>query len=405
VESLCGVWGWRAARRVCLPALAAAITLGCESSQTENGEIRVVEREGRTHLSNPPPDLLAGARRWRLEEQARIGSIDGDRDAFGNVIAVALGDAGEIYVADGQARVVRVFDSAGGYLRTLGARGSGPGEFRMISGIALDPREDLWVMDPMAGRLTVFDSSGELRGTVQRSDRSRSITLPWGGRFDRDGHLYDQWRGDGPEAEWEVVRYAVSAERYEARERIPLPPREIPRYRLVRGPVVQESAVPFAPERHWAPAGSGEVWLTDSGDFVVHRLGPGGDTVRTAEIRERRRPIPRATIDSVRQESGFSRAEIPEHFPGIRRLVTGDEGHLWMEVDREEIDGEPSWFVLGSDGRLLGAVRHTVPVFTRDVRPVLRGGRIAGVVEDDLGVQRVVVALLMEEVTPNGIGD
>jgi DNA-binding beta-propeller fold protein YncE len=66
-----------------------------------------------------------------------------------------------LYVADPDAHRVAVFDADGTLLRTFGRRGAGPGEFNFPLDLDLDPQGNLYVLDSMNARVQVFDPEGE----------------------------------------------------------------------------------------------------------------------------------------------------------------------------------------------------------------------------------------------------
>jgi hypothetical protein len=104
--------------------------------------------------------------RWRLREDLRIGSETRAELSFTYVSAVVIDRHGNIHIAQPQDHEVRVFDSRGRFLRTVGRRGSGPGEFRSIG--ALGFRGDtLWVTDPVQYRISLFDPDGRLARSVR----------------------------------------------------------------------------------------------------------------------------------------------------------------------------------------------------------------------------------------------
>jgi hypothetical protein len=97
-------------------------------------------------------------------------SIGDDEDAdveylLGNPTHVRVDSAGNIYVAEEKQCVVKVFDRDGDFLRALGARGEGPGEFREISGMVLDEDGRVVVLDRFARRITTFSSAGPVLST------------------------------------------------------------------------------------------------------------------------------------------------------------------------------------------------------------------------------------------------
>lgn len=69
---------------------------------------------------------------WELVPVVSIGprsALESNTpEAFGSVYGIAFGAGGDIFVADGLNREVRVFGPAGQHLRTFGRQGEGPGE-------------------------------------------------------------------------------------------------------------------------------------------------------------------------------------------------------------------------------------------------------------------------------------
>ena len=85
------------------------------------------------------------------EEQRAAGPVEvaaqlelvlgetGDSVIFGDARDVAVDAGGRIYVTDGQAASVRVFDTTGVLIRSLGRLGDGPGEFDVPQGVEFGP--------------------------------------------------------------------------------------------------------------------------------------------------------------------------------------------------------------------------------------------------------------------------
>ncbi|MYA33339.1 MAG: hypothetical protein F4164_05510 [Gemmatimonadales bacterium] len=93
-------------------------------------------RGGRVVISSPDSPSSRAARAPTLVEELRIGSVEGDCDAFASVVSLFVDGPGRIYVADLGANTIRIFSPSGACLQTLGRDGSGPGEFAMLAGIA-----------------------------------------------------------------------------------------------------------------------------------------------------------------------------------------------------------------------------------------------------------------------------
>lgn len=92
----------------------------------------------------------------RLMPRLRIGDAEGqDGYEFANIAAVVPTRTGGAYVWDDRLAELREFDSTGRFVRRIGARGGGPGEYQGVSGLALvDDTLVLW--DRYAQRASAY---------------------------------------------------------------------------------------------------------------------------------------------------------------------------------------------------------------------------------------------------------
>jgi len=79
---------------------------------------------------------------------------------------VVIAGNGDVFVAqghtpgaEGDARVLK-FDKNGKFIKSWGGKGSGPGQFQVAHGVAIDPKGMLWVADRENQRIQVFDQNG-----------------------------------------------------------------------------------------------------------------------------------------------------------------------------------------------------------------------------------------------------
>jgi len=80
-------------------------------------------------------------------------------DKFNQPNHVFIADNGDIYISDGyvNSRVVH-FNPAGEFIRSIsGVKGSGPGEFQAVHGVALDSKGNILINDSENFRVNVFD--------------------------------------------------------------------------------------------------------------------------------------------------------------------------------------------------------------------------------------------------------
>lgn len=94
---------------------------------------------------------------WGIEQVADIAPTD---DPLLRVVSLAADGDGNIYVADAGASAVRVFDSLGVPVRTVGRKGRGPGEFGELYSLAW-AGDTLAALDPQNSRIELVSRSGE----------------------------------------------------------------------------------------------------------------------------------------------------------------------------------------------------------------------------------------------------
>lgn len=84
---------------------------------------------------------------------------------FRGATDIAFASDGNLFIADGygNARVLE-YDGTGQRVQEWGAAGGGPGEFRLVHGIAIDQSDVVYVADRENGRIQRFSRDGKLLG-------------------------------------------------------------------------------------------------------------------------------------------------------------------------------------------------------------------------------------------------
>lgn len=123
-----------------------------------SGQVIRFDPQGRIRmvLSRKPEALVVPAREGGGRGR---GAVEGE--SFQGPTDVAWDSRGNIYVADGigNARVAK-YAPSGRWVANLGGPGSGPGEFDVVHGIAIDARDNLYVADYGNRRIQVLDADG-----------------------------------------------------------------------------------------------------------------------------------------------------------------------------------------------------------------------------------------------------
>jgi hypothetical protein len=131
-----------------------------------------------------------------------------DEDHFGLPADIAFLPDGSFLIADGyfNSRVVK-FDKNGKFLLAWGTYGSGPGQFKVVHGVATDGERRVYVADRDNNRIQVFDENGHyldqwpnIRGAVAHVLATRdqavwvmTLTTARFLKYDLAGHLLTYW--------------------------------------------------------------------------------------------------------------------------------------------------------------------------------------------------------------------
>ena len=354
-----------------------------------------------------------------LVPEISIGKLDGPEELlFGGIRSIAVDDRRNVFVFDGQAQHVRVFDSDGAYVGTIGRRGEGPGEFGSAEAIAILPDGRLVVRDPGNRRIAVFGPSPEHSEHWGYDPGNYGSNSPL--HTDAQGRTYLITR-DPSSTDW--VRHIIVLGPDGAHlDTLPEPsspwdpPVMVAEGEVEGGYARYTHPVPFAPSFQWTVHPSGHFVTGLPADYRIELARDDGilrieritdpATVHADEGALRRASVERQLQSRIPGWT-WDGPSIPEHKPFYRQLLAGRDGRIWVRLwteahrvededhDPEDPDSDPvTWEeplrydVFEPDGVYLGAV--TPPdEFWPLVNPVFDGDHVWAVTRDELGVERV----------------
>jgi hypothetical protein len=353
-------------------------------------------------------------------EELRIGSQEGDpATQFGMIVAIDVDSAGRIHILDQQAAQVRVFDSTGKHVRTIGRPGTGPGELSPATmAVLAGPADVVYVADIMRQRIVALGADGSetgstpmlvQRGIPMRWDVSpegvfllqlRTMTVP--GMTDTVP-MHDRIVARDPKTE-----QADTLIELESGRTIEFTG-GMPRYRL------------FESEPVWAVLLDGRLAHGRNDTYRIELLDNDGAVKRVITRPGERRPVTEADRTAIlammrqaieRQVAGrgpqaaamaqqiVQTTQFADHYPVFAALLGGPGGTLWVQRIRTADDakreggtfttaqdiGASQWDVFDAEGRLLGMLQ--LPTRFQPLR--VQGEHIYGVLRDELDVQHVV---------------
>ncbi len=397
--------------------------VSCSSGGGLADTVTVVDSAGVTIVTYGSEDHLQQFEHARIPSApaVQIGSVEDEATALYRVTGAVRMPDGGIAVANSGSGEIRLFDSAGRFLHSLGGVGGGPGEFGRLASLGVSSDGHILAYDSQIGRVSTFDpDSRTLIGSISitvspelysLAGMRRATPIGWlrDGTFvgyldtlegeaipDRDGwthrqsmsniHFFGQGESSG------ILAAAPGRQTWVMINRTG--------EESVR---VQGVANPFLPTFETATDGS-IVAFGNTVRFEIRMLDTSGSIVRIIRREQERRPVSEGqrerwiagrlsdmeddgTERSRRRRALYDDIPFPDTLPAFETLSLQQGGRLWV---KETSLGDPPsatapWSVFDSDGRPLGAVEMPAGFEPFEIGT----DYVLGLWKDDLGVEYV----------------
>lgn len=323
--------------RLAQVALVAMLLLPALPAGAAEWAGRVETIDGVEHVYNPA-EPLHGEQRIAPRELWRLGGLSDAPEEFFGVISDVLVEGEQVFLLDQQLSEVKVFDSAGNWLRNMGREGEGPGEFRGPVDLALLPGGQVGVVQAFPSRMVLLTTQGDPAGdmpfepegagfsSLQAAERAGNDMVmayatmqPGQGEFVSTTHLARS-SADG------VLQEPMASERSSMS--------------LSNSLCVEDEWNGFG--RCWAAAGDGTVYTRpEFTKYEVHSYGPDG--TRTVVHREYA-PHARSDEEIQRVKDNWARAiarwvrepkfEIEPNWNPVESLHPRPRGEIWVRHSR-----------------------------------------------------------------------
>jgi hypothetical protein len=419
-----------------IPLLCLVVALGCAvgdegdegrdwtTTRATAGDTTVVRTTGGSDSS--------GLR--TVVAELSIGSVDATAPEYsiGAIAEMDVGPNGEIYAFDRLAPALRMYDTAGRFVRNLGQKGSGPGEYERANGLAVhdDGRVALW--DGSTARINIYSPAGEFVSGWALPGGTGSFTNR--GLFvDTAGFTYARSRIADPPPGPAPGIFAGPTQgllKWTREGRItdslasPVPPLEGGRLTASNNGAVIILGLPFAPAVAWTWSPHGYMVTANTGSYAItlHRRTGGPlrierDVAPVAvqdEERANHEEVVTSSLRRVEPTWRWTGQAIPGTKPFFQTVRVARDGRIWVMVSQRgepipEADLPPrppaqsfdapnappraqlrwrepvAYDVFEPDGEFLGRV--AIPRRTNIF--VMRGDNLWGITRDSLDVEQI----------------
>ncbi len=344
---------------------------------------------------------------WKLSTQPHV-SIGGEGDPhteFQRIGGVTRAPTGEIVVVNSGSYELRVFDAAGKYLRSLGRRGAGPGEFQSVYWIGRSA-DSLFLYDFSGRRITIYSVAGKHLGDrVAPSSNARLNPMPVG-RLRGGGYPIlpipptTMQHPDGTFRDSITVGVlpatltdtAMWIGTFPYNTHIVINPGNAERAQTV-------GTYAFAPGFRYAVTGD-VIWIGDTGSNELKVLDRAGKVLLRPRVPWTPRAFDQAELAAARKRmleaiseesqrapvaARYDSKYLPKTEPLFANLLPGDDGAVWVE--RFRLDNEKPGEYLVLDAR--GQPRAHVTIPTGFSIREIGADYVLGIASDADGVQSV----------------
>lgn len=313
-----------------------------------------------------------------LKEEMTFGLGDNPDQAFSEVTAFTVDNAGTVYALDVKDRKIKVFDKMGKFLRQIGKPGQGPGELGVPANILLTRDNSLAISDATNQKISFFKPTGEHIRDLSSAGRLGFVSMS----LDAQGNFLGQEMSVVPEGSkmfYEIKKFASDLKPQFTLDKIEFP---IP----LPGSGVKLNAMEMIAVYLFDPAGN--ILYGRSRAYEIKVFSPEGKHLRTIEKEFTPEKVTQEDIDEMLERIASVQAagnlkdllSFPEKFPPFQNIFLDDQGRLYVRTfSRGKGKGEWTVDVFDTEGKFIAQL-----VTKSDLR-VIKGGKAYGIEETDDG--------------------
>jgi len=354
----------------------------------------IAEKNGIFIVKNPKQPVYLNAK-FKFEQDLKIGQASRKPEyLFSQIRDFDVDSKGGVYVIDIKENEIRVFDSNGAYVRTIGRAGQGPAEFSEAGNVHVNEAGEIMATDGGSQSIKVFSNDGKyLRKHLLR--KFYPIKAAYGpGNF----HYFMSFSQEPPG--FRLFRYDIRTEEADSVAVWKMPPPD-PKRASVFDPVMSFSVMPDDRLVYGCPISDYEVQIFDPQGRLERKIFRDYD------------PLPILAQEKqaiLNQRTKFPESQRPIDFPKSHApylsVNNDDEGHIIVHAFSELLQdpsrtSESVFDVFDKEGRYLAQIRHSFKgLFEKPI--IWKKGKMYTVEQDEEGYP-FIVRYAVEGLTSLGI--
>ena len=305
------------------------------SQQKAEWKGTIKEEDGVTVVTNPR-DPIYKNNIFNIEEELFIErkSSKHKEEMFQNIVSLVIDDADNIYILDKKAANIKIFNKDGKFLKIIGRKGEGPGEFNAPQKGSLSSNNELYIYDWGRSIIQVIDTDGKFI-------KQMHIQTPWfdGPKFLSDGKLVASLGVVGENIKFNLNKFNTSMEPILTYASIP----------MLKPPKVNTFVFIFNADLIWdVGPGSEIIWgaiTTPEYELFIHDK----DGKYIKKITKQYSPVKLTTKEYKKlMKKWFGKVPsnkqfdfvIPKNYPPFQGFIVDEEGrifvHRFVEVEKSK---------------------------------------------------------------------
>ncbi len=313
--------------------------------------------EGVTYIHNPETPLHPD-KTVSFEQELAIGKFDESKEIpLYKPGIYTVDNAGRIYISDETDMAIKVFDQNGTFLKSIGRKGGGPGEFESIAFMSVLPDGKFLVMDYQSRRTSLFNPNGEYINSYLSLSNIGRIYLATDSSYTV---IELRYKKEPMERELWVKTFDFSGKELVSFGKFSTP--EVKTLTMGGGAIAM--SVPQSPQSIFAGDQERQcLYHCLNNKYLIEVYDQNGKLFRKID-----RPYQPVAFTSEDAKKFLSRFEARPDSPGAKlarqmelpkvktvadRLLVDDQGNLWVETNEEREEGEKTlraYDVFNKDG-------------------------------------------------------